>query len=118
MLVLFGANAQTPFQRVYTTLNTKCNNAACHANGCVDFNLSSPNLHTALFNVNAANASSIAKLEKLVKPQHPYFSFLLRKIAGATFDTDLSIDASEGALMNDINGQQLSKKKLNSFANG
>lgn len=112
MLVLFGANAQTPFQRVYTTLNTKCNNAACHANGCVDFNLSSPNLHTALFNVNAANASSIAKLEKLVKPQHPYFSFLLRKIAGATFDTDLSIDASEGALMNDINGQQLSKKEI------
>ena len=106
-------NAQTPWQRVYTTLNTKCNNSTCHSNGCVDFSLSSSSLHAALFAVDANNVSSKAKHEKLVKQQHPYFSFLLRKIAGPTFDTDLSLDTTgEGDYMNDINGNQLTKKEI------
>ncbi len=118
MFVLFGANAQTPFQRVYTTLNTKCRNSTCHSATAIDasaslkFDGTQSQVHAALFNVAASNASSVAKNEKLVKQQHPYFSFLLRKIAGASFDTDLSIDANEGAAMNDISGQPLSKKEI------
>lgn len=118
VFVLFNANAQTPFQRVYTTLNTKCQNSTCHSVSAIDasaslkFDGTQSQVHAALFNVLSTNASSIAKHEKLVKPQHPYYSFLLRKIAGAGFDTDLAIDANEGALMNDINGQQLTKKEI------
>lgn len=110
-----SVSAQTPFQRVYTTLNTKCQNATCHSATSTDalkFDGNQSAVYTALFNVASTNVSSIAKNEKLVKPQHPYYSFLLRKIAGASFDTDLSIDANEGAAMNDINGQPLNKKEI------
>lgn len=119
-MFVFGAvSAQAPFTRVYNTLNQKCQNSTCHSSTAVDasaslrFDYSNPqDLHTALFNKNAVNASSVAKHEKLVKQQHPYFSFLLRKIAGASFDTDLALDANEGDLMKDINGNQLSNKEI------
>ena len=121
LLLLFfvvATQAQTPFSRVYTTLNTKCQNSTCHSATAVDgsqtllFDGTSSQVHAAIYNVSSANASSIAKHEKLVKQQHPYFSFLLRKIAGPSFDTDLTLDANEGAYMNDINGQSLSKKEI------
>jgi hypothetical protein len=120
-LLLFfvvAAQAQTPYQRVYNILNTKCQNSTCHSATAIDasaslkFDADSSVTHAALYNVSASNASSVAKYEKLVKQQHPYYSFLLRKIAGAGFDTDLALDASEGDLMKDINGQQLSKKEI------
>lgn len=120
-LLLFfvvAAQAQTPFGRVYNTLNTKCQNSTCHSATAVDasaalkFDGDLDATHAALYNVSASNASSVAKYEKLVKQQHPYFSFLLRKIAGAGFDTDLALDANEGALMKDTSGQQLSKKEI------
>lgn len=112
-------SAQTPYQRVYSTLNTKCQNSACHSATATDgsqvllFDGGQSAVYNALFNKPATNASSVAKHEKLVKQQHPYFSFLLRKVAGPSFDTDLTIDtATEGAYMNDINGQPLSKKEI------
>lgn len=120
-LLLFfvvALQAQTPFTRVYTTLNTKCQNSTCHSATAVDasaslrFDQSAVNVWSALYNKDAQNASSVAKHEKLVKQQHPYYSFLLRKIAGAGFDTDLALDANEGDLMKDINGDQLSKKEI------
>ena len=117
-ILLTTSYAQTPFERVYTTLNTKCQNSTCHSATATD---GSETLqldgdlnatHAALFNVPAVNASSVAKHEKLVKQQHPYYSFLLRKVAGSSFDEDLAIDANEGALMKDINGQQLDKREI------
>ena len=117
--VLLNVNAQTPFQRVYTVLTSKCQNPTCHSSTATDgsetlkFDGDINATHAAIFKVSSTNASSIAKHEKLVKPQHPYYSFLLRKIAGAEFDTDLAIDtATEGALMKDINGNQLSNKEI------
>lgn len=117
-LLFETVSAQTPFTRVYNTLNGKCQNSTCHSSTAVDgsetlrFDLAPLDLHTALYGKNAANASSVAKHEKLVKQQHPYYSFLLRKIAGASFDTDLALDANEGDLMKDTGGQQLTKKEI------
>src|SRR5687768_10775197 len=88
-------NAQQPFTRVYTVLNTKCQNSSCHSSTAIDgsqalrFTGTETAVWNAIYNVAPANASSLAKHEKLVKSQHPYSSFLLRKIAGASFDTDL-----------------------------
>lgn len=118
VFILVNANAQTAFQRVYNTLNTKCQNATCHSASAVDgseslkFDGTESQVYAAILNVPSANANSVAKYEKLVKPQHPYMSFLLRKMAGASFDTDLSIDANEGTLMNDINGSALTSKEI------
>lgn len=124
LLFCFSAtflNAQSvaPYDRVYTILNTKCQNATCHsatasdASAALKFDGSKAAVHSAIYDVASGNASSIAKFEKLVKPQHPYTSFLLRKIAGATFDVDLAIDdMTEGTIMNDINGQPLTNKEI------
>lgn len=114
-----AAQAQTTFQRVYNTLNTKCQNQTCHsatasdASAALKFDGTESAVYSAIFNVSSSYASSLNKHEKLVKPQHPYYSFLLRKVAGAGFDTDLAIDtANEGALMLDINNQQLTNKEI------
>lgn len=114
--ILVNATAQTPFQRVYTILNTKCQNSGCHSSTsseALKFDGAAATAYASIFNISSTNASSIAKNEKLVKPQHPYFSFLLRKIAGASFDTDLSIDSTtEGALMKDVDGNALTNKEI------
>lgn len=119
VFLFYAAQAQTTFQRVYNTLNTKCQNQTCHsstasdASAALKFDGAESAVYSAIFNVSSSYTSSLNKHEKLVKPQHPYYSFLLRKIAGASFDTDLAIDtASEGALMLDINGQQLTNKEI------
>lgn len=118
-LFVVSAKAQTPYTRVYNTLNTKCQNSTCHSATATDgsevlkFDGSPSQVYTALFNKNSSNASSVAKHEKLVKQQHPYYSFLLRKIAGPSFDTDLTLDATgEGNYMNDITGNPLTKKEI------
>src|SRR6476620_3917194 len=83
-------SAQTPYQRVYTMLNTKCQNASCHSGTATDgsqslqFDGTASAVYTSIFNVASTNTSSLSKNEKLVKPQHPYYSYLLRKIAGAS----------------------------------
>jgi hypothetical protein len=112
-------SAQTPYQRVYTMLNTKCQNASCHSTTATDGSQSlqldgtASAVYNSIFNVASTNTNSLSKHEKLVKPQHPYYSYLLRKMAGASFDTDLALDATgEGAVMNDINGQPLSNKEI------
>jgi len=116
--IYLNAQTITPFGRVYTILNTQCQNNTCHSATAADgseslrFDGTANEVHAALYNVASSNPNSVAKFEKLVKPQHPYYSFLLRKIAGASFDTDLAIDANEGALMQDINGNQLSNKEI------
>lgn len=110
-----AVNAQTPYERVYTMLNTKCQNTTCHSASSAEalkFDGSVDDVYNAIYEVQGQNSSSVAKSEKLIKAGHPYMSFLLRKIAGSTFDTDLSIDGTEGALMNDINGNQLSNAEI------
>lgn len=112
--------AQSPYGRVYTMLNTKCQNASCHsatsvgADSILKFDGDSNAVYQQIFNhPSQLSASSVAKFEELVFPQQPYQSFLLRKIAGANFDTDLSLDATgEGALMLDTSGQALSKIEI------
>ncbi|MCS6933553.1 MAG: T9SS type A sorting domain-containing protein [Chitinophagales bacterium] len=117
-LAITGCNlifAQTPFERVYTILNTKCQNANCHSSTSNDFPKFDGNLddvYAAIYNVPPQNTTAKNKFEKLVKPGHPYMSFLLRKIAGAGFDTDLALENSEGQLMKDINGNVLSNKEI------
>ena len=117
-ILINSSYSQTPYQRVYASL-TKCQNSACHSATATDgsevlkFDGGQSAVYTALFGKNASNPSSVAKHEKLVKQQHPYFSFLLRKIAGAGFDTDLAIDtATEGTVMKDTSGNVLSKKEI------
>jgi len=113
---VLAANAQTPFERVYTTLNTKCQNQTCHSGTSAEalkFDGDINSVYNAIYDVEPQNASSIAKHEQLIKAGHPYMSFLLRKVAGTGFDTDLAIDnGTEGDLMLDINGNQLSNKEI------
>lgn len=108
--------AQTPYQRVYQTLNTKCQNSTCHSatsSDALKFDGSENDVYAAIYNTVSSYASSASKSEKIIRPGHPYMSFLLRKVAGAGFDTDLAIDtATEGALMLDINGNQLTNKEI------
>lgn len=114
-LVATFTYAQTPFERVYTTLNTKCQNSTCHSATSADalkFDGDINAVHAAIYNTTPQNSSSVAKFEKQIKPGHPYMSFLLRKIAGAGFDTDLALDASEGDLMKDTSGNQLTNKEI------
>ena len=114
-------SAQTPFERIYTVLNGKCQNSNCHSSSATDgsqallFTGTQTDVYNAIYNVTPGNANSVSKYEKLVKPGHPYMSFLLRKIAGAGFDTDLSLEASEGALMKDTAGNQLSNTEIEFF---
>lgn len=110
-----AVNAQTPYQRVYTTLNTKCQNSTCHSatsSEALKFDGDEATVYASIYEVQAQNSSSVTKHEKLIKAGHPYMSYLLRKVAGAGFDTDLSIDASEGSLMNDINGNPLTNAEI------
>ncbi|MBL7779453.1 MAG: T9SS type A sorting domain-containing protein [Chitinophagales bacterium] len=107
--------AQTPFERVYNTLNTKCQNTTCHSAASADalkFDGDINAVYAAIYNTTPQNSASVAKFEKQIKPGHPYMSFLLRKIAGSGFDTDLALDANEGDLMKDINGNQLTNKEI------
>jgi hypothetical protein len=110
------ATAQTaPFARVHNILQTKCSNSSCHSTNSganLKFDGTETEVHAALFEVKADNSASNAKFEKRVKAGHPYMSFLLRKVAGAGFDTDLALDANEGSLMVDINGNQLAKAEI------
>lgn len=109
-------NAQTPFQRIYTTLNTKCQNQSCHSAASAEalkFDGTESDVYSAIYKVLSQYPSSVAKHEELVKQGDPYNSFLLRKIAGAGFDTDLAIDtATEGALMLDTAGNPLTNKEI------
>lgn len=109
--------AQTPFERVYTILNTKCQNAGCHSATSVNdgpkFDGNQNSVYSSIFNVpSSLYSSSVAKHEQLVKPEHPYTSFMLRKIAGASFDTDLALDANEGNVMKDTSGNALSNTEI------
>ncbi len=109
-------NAQTPFQRIYTTLNTKCQNQTCHSASSAEtlkFDGTESDVYSAIYKVLSMYPSSVARHEELVKQGDPYNSFLLRKIAGAGFDTDLAIDSSsEGALMLDTAGNPLTNKEI------
>jgi hypothetical protein len=115
---LAHVKAQTPFQRVYTILNTKCQNTSCHSSASTGDNLkfdgTSTDVYNSIFNSSSALFPTTSdKFEKLVKPQHPYYSFLLRKIAGKDFDLDLAIDSiTEGSLMKDISGSALTNKEI------
>lgn len=116
LLVTAVVSAQTqPFDRVYTLLNTKCQNSSCHSaasSEALKFDGNKSAVYSAIYNTLPSNAASVAKSERQVRPGHPYMSFLLRKVAGATFDGDLAIDANEGALMKDINGDPLTNKEI------
>jgi hypothetical protein len=115
ILVTAAVSAQTPYQRVYNTLNTKCQNSSCHSatsSEALKFDGSENAVYSAIYNTLPQNASSVAKSERQIRPGHPYLSFLLRKVAGASFDGDLAIDANEGALMEDINGDPLTNKEI------
>ena len=73
-LLAASLNAQQPFTRVYTILSTKCQSSACHSAGATDGSQAlrfdggtEPAVWNAIYNVAPANASSVAKNEKLVK---------------------------------------------------
>ena len=109
---------QSQYGRVYTILNTKCQNASCHSSTSTGDNLKfdgdSAAVYLQIFNQSSTLwPNSNAKYDLLVYPQQPYSSFLLRKMAGAQFDADLAIDSTgEGALMTAISGQTISKTDI------
>ncbi|MDB5284606.1 MAG: hypothetical protein JWO06_3681 [Bacteroidota bacterium] len=116
-ILFFVAGAQTPYQRVYSTLNTKCQNSSCHSATSNGDNLKfdgDPNqVYQQIFKVpSALFPSSVAKFDQLIKPQTANNSFLLKKVAGAQFDTDLALDSTEGNLMLDTAGQTLNKVEI------
>ncbi|MCW5907285.1 MAG: T9SS type A sorting domain-containing protein [Chitinophagales bacterium] len=119
VMILFTAaiHAQTltPYQRVYQTLNTKCQNTNCHSatsSEALKFDGNEAAVYSAIYNKLPQNATSVSKSERQIRPGHPYLSFLLRKVAGAGFDADLGLEATEGDLMLDINGNQLTNKEI------
>jgi hypothetical protein len=107
--------AQGTYDLVYSILNTKCQNAGCHSATSADalkFDGTKAAVYSALVNQIPANSAAAAKGHKLLWTNQPYESYLLRKIGGF-LDTDLSIDtATEGAVMNDINGNNLTNKEV------
>ena len=117
-LLLVVVKAQTPYQRVYATLNTKCQNATCHSATSTGDNLKFDADTAAVFNSifkvpSALFPASVAKFEQLIYPQTANSSFLLKKIAGAQFDTDLALDSTnEGNLMLDISGHPLTNTEI------
>ena len=110
-----------PYGVLYTILNTRCQNASCHSatssGDNLKFDQDSASVYNQMFNIQSALwPASVTEHNYLINPEMPYQSFLLRKIAGAGFDTDLSIDSTgEGALMVDINGQQLANYEIEYF---
>jgi hypothetical protein len=106
--------SQNTYNMVYSILNTKCQNATCHSATSADalkFDGTSADVYSAIINQAPGNAGAAAKGHKLVWTNQPYESYLLRKV-GSFLDTDLGIDANEGAVMNDINGNSLSNKEV------
>ncbi|MDB5284607.1 MAG: hypothetical protein JWO06_3682, partial [Bacteroidota bacterium] len=76
-LMVVCIQAQTPFERVYSTLNTKCQNSSCHSASSTGDNLkfdgSINSVYNSIFNVpSTLYPSTLTKFEQLVKPQHPY----------------------------------------------
>ncbi|MBS1617482.1 MAG: T9SS type A sorting domain-containing protein [Bacteroidetes bacterium] len=89
--------AQNTYDMVYTTLHTKCSNAACHSASSAEalkFDGSSAAVYAALVNQRPTNTASLARNEKLVWVNQPYDSYLLKK-AASWLDTDLDIPAAE-----------------------
>jgi hypothetical protein len=114
-VTISSAYAQTPYQRIYTILNTKCQNSTCHSATSADalkFDGTETEVYNAIKNTDPTTASAAARFEKNIKPGHPYMSFLLKKVSAGVFDTDLSLEANDGAPMNDINGQPLSNIEI------
>lgn len=119
-----GLSAQAnsnPYGILYTILNTKCQNSSCHSATSTGDNLKFDQDSASVYNQIFAVAStlwpsSVTEHNLLINPEMPYQSFLLRKIAGAGFDTDLSIDsAGEGNLMVDTGGNQLANYEIEYF---
>lgn len=115
LIAISSVYAQTPYERVYTILNTKCQNNTCHSATSTDplkFDGNASQVYTQLINSIPSSASAANRYEKTIKPGHPYMSFLLKKVSGGVFDTDLALEAGDGAVMNDINGQPLSTVEI------
>ena len=114
---------QSQYGRVYTILNTKCQNQSCHsatstgADSVLKFDGDSDAVYHQIYNKpSQLSASSVAKFEELIFPEQPYQSFLLRKLAGAKFDTDLALDSTgEGALMLPIQNSGIFPDTLSSL---
>ena len=95
--------AQKTFTTVYNILQANCASSGCH--GGTDYEAfsldgSETDVYEALVNMPPVNEKASAKGNKLVDPNHPYNSFLLKKI-GSAFDSYLSLDDDEGDLMTD-----------------
>ena len=121
VLCYAGLSAQAnsnPYGIIYTILNTKCQNSSCHSSSSTGDNLKfdqdSASVYNQIFGTQSTLwPASVTEHNLLINQEMPYQSFLLRKIAGAGFDTDLSLDsAGEGNLMMDINGAQLANYEI------
>lgn len=94
----------TNFDQVVDILKTNgCTSAGCHVksstnslklDGTVD------EVYKALIDITPNNTTAANKGDKLIKPGHPYNSFLLRKINnGLIHALDASLDDTEGSMM-------------------
>jgi len=99
-----SARSQSTFTTVYNIFQSKC--VSCHggASPAAGLNLSGTEtqVYNAIVEVDPANTTAAAKLDKLIDKGYPERSFLLRKVAYGLSD-DLQLTTGEGS--NEPNGQ-------------
>ncbi len=108
------AFGQNTYDMVYTMLNTKCTNGACHTSGSGNsllFDGTSTNVYNAIVNQTPANTAAAAAGDKYVYVNQPYQSFLLKK-CGNWLDTDLALKNNEGNAMQTNAGSNLTDKEV------
>jgi hypothetical protein len=108
------AFGQNTYDMVYTMLNTKCTNGACHTSGSGNsllFDGNSTAVYNALVNQTPANTAAAASGDKYVYVNQPYQSYLLKK-CGSWLDTDLGLKANEGNAMQTNASSNLSDKEV------
>ncbi|MFN8278505.1 MAG: T9SS type A sorting domain-containing protein [Chitinophagales bacterium] len=101
------------YDLVYSILNTKCQNGACHsatAAEALKFDGTAAAVYSALVNTTPGNAAAAASGDKIVRMNQPYNSYLLRKCA-SWLDSDLSLRTGEGDSMKTVYGTNISKKE-------
>ena len=101
--IYLNAQTVTPFGRVYTTLNTKCQNSTCHSATASDgsqalrFDGSSNAVHAAIFDVVSSDSSSVSKFEKIVRIEiggsaiYTPIQFRLKLTSFKTYKTECAV---------------------------
>ncbi|MFT7589531.1 MAG: hypothetical protein ACI959_001750 [Limisphaerales bacterium] len=110
----FQLKAQSTMEDVQAILSTNCTFSSCHdastpAAG-LNFSGSATDVFNQLVGQNPVNPSALSKGYKLVDPGLPSNSFLMHKVARASWDDYFSLELGEGGEMPtsaDLNSKEL-----------